>query len=184
MDLFTAAKELGLWPKPLRRYVHWFMPSVQKLRDEIAEARSLLMPLVEKRRALRAAAVLASHPEPRFNDAIDWFEEFFARGTPYDPVMLQINLSVGAIHTTTDLLYWTIICIAKNTEYFDELRREIIAVLSSEGWKKTGLYNLKLLDSVIKEAQRLKPTSIGKKIRASYLRNPLAKSPSAQYANT
>lgn len=110
---------------------------------------------------MRAAAIASGQSEPWFNDAIDWFEEFFD-GSPYDPVGLQINLSVGAIHTTTDLLYWTMICIADHPEYFDLLREEIIRVLSSEGWRKTSLYNLKLLDSVIKESQRLKPTSIGK----------------------
>ncbi|KAK2595837.1 hypothetical protein N8I77_013630 [Diaporthe amygdali] len=160
VDLFTAAKELGIWPKPLRPIVHWFLPSVRKLRSEIADAREIITPLVVNRRSMRAAAVASGKPEPRFNDAIDWFEEYFAGGKPYDPAMLQINLSVGAIHTTTDLLYWTMICIADNPAYFDELRREIVQVLSTEGWKKTSLYNLKLLDSVIKEAQRLKPTSI------------------------
>lgn len=169
VDLFTAAKELGIWPKPLRPIVHWFLPSVRKLRSEIADAREIITPLVVNRRSMRAAAVASGKPEPRFNDAIDWFEEYFAGGKPYDPAMLQINLSVGAIHTTTDLLYWTMICIADNPAYFDELRREIVQVLSTEGWKKTSLYNLKLLDSVIKEAQRLKPTSIGKVPHHLYL---------------
>jgi hypothetical protein len=162
VDLFTAAKELGLWPKPLRRIVHWFLPSAQKLRNQIQRAHDIIIPLLHKRRAIREAAIASGQPEPRFNDAIDWFEEFFD-GKPYDPVGLQINLSVGAIHTTLDLLYWTIICIADHPEYFALLREEIIRVLSTEGWRKTSLYNLKLLDSVIKESQRLKPTSIGKK---------------------
>ncbi|KAI3393843.1 hypothetical protein diail_3570 [Diaporthe ilicicola] len=139
--------------------VHWFLPSVQKLRAQIQDANNIIVPLVHRRRAMRAEAIASGQPEPRFNDAIDWFEEFFD-GKPYDPVGLQINLSVGAIHTTTDLLYWTMICIADHPEYFNLLREEIIRVLSSEGWKKTSLYNLKLLDSVIKESQRLKPTSI------------------------
>lgn len=44
----------------------------------------------------------------------------------------------------------------------DELRQEISTVLRSEGWKKRALFNRKLLDSVVKEAQRLKPMGMSK----------------------
>ena len=41
----------------------------------------------------------------------------------------------------------------------DDLRAEIIAVVKAEdrGWQKSTLYKLKLMDSVLKESQRLRP---------------------------
>lgn len=50
--------------------------------------------------------------------------------------------------------------IAEHPELFPILRQEMIDVLGKEGLKKTAFYNLKIMDSVIKEAQRLKPVNI------------------------
>lgn len=75
--------------------------------------------------------------------------------------MFQLILSVAAIHTTTDLLTEVMLNLVQNPALFDDLRREISEVLKAEGWKKTALYNLKLLDSVIKESQRRRPVGMG-----------------------
>jgi hypothetical protein len=48
-------------------------------------------------------------------------------------------------------------------EYIQPLRDEIVAVVKEDGsLKKTSLTKLKLLDSFMKETQRLNPVSIGK----------------------
>jgi hypothetical protein len=52
--------------------------------------------------------------------------------------------------------------LCKNPEIIDDLRQEMVKALSEGGWKKTSLYGMKLLDSVIKESLRIKPTGIGK----------------------
>ncbi|KAJ4245530.1 hypothetical protein NW762_014039 [Fusarium torreyae] len=50
--------------------------------------------------------------------------------------------------------------LARNPRYIKEIRQEVVQILLSGGWKKTSLAKMKLLDSAIKEAQRLKPGSI------------------------
>ncbi|KAG6141279.1 hypothetical protein E4U28_003122 [Claviceps purpurea] len=50
--------------------------------------------------------------------------------------------------------------IACNPELVEPLRKEIISVLGVAGWSKHSLYQLKLMDSVLKESQRLKPIAI------------------------
>lgn len=67
-----------------------------------------------------------------------------------------------AIHTTSDLLQEVMIRIAQRPELFQVLRNEIVEVLGKDGLKKTALYNLKIMDSVFKEAQRLKTNTLGK----------------------
>ena len=52
--------------------------------------------------------------------------------------------------------------ICKNPEILADVRREMVQVLRDGGWKKTSLFNMKLLDSVIKESLRLKPTGISR----------------------
>lgn len=51
--------------------------------------------------------------------------------------------------------------ILDHPELIPELRQEIITVVTEDqGWKKTSLYKLKLMDSVMKESQRVHVLSI------------------------
>jgi cytochrome P450 len=80
-----------------------------------------------------------------------------------------------AIHTTTELLTGTLLDLAQNNEFIDSLREEMIPVLKEQNtvgngdaegtvktsWKKNSLYKLKLLDSALKESQRMHTRDIG-----------------------
>ncbi|KLU80907.1 hypothetical protein MAPG_00004 [Magnaporthiopsis poae ATCC 64411] len=71
-----------------------------------------------------------------------------------------LTLSFAAIHTTTDLVTQTMHCLVTDQDAIKALRQEIVEVLREGGWAKTSLYKMKLLGSAIKEAQRLKPTTL------------------------
>ena len=163
--VFGAALTLRAYPRVLRPLVHWFLPQCKEVRTVAAEAEKLLKPVVHQRRQLQAAALAKGEPVPVFNDTVEWAEaEAEARGAPlsiYDSATFQLNMSVAAIHTTTDLAMQTIITLARFPDVIPELRDEIVSVLRKEGWNKSALFNMKLLDSVIKETQRLKPINLG-----------------------
>lgn len=91
-----------------------------------------------------------------------------SQGSPFDPVGAQLGLSIVAIHTTTDLATETMLRLMVRPKLMEDVRAEIVAVLRKEGWTKSALFNMKLLDSVIKEAQRLKPTTSGKQFGKSF----------------
>lgn len=82
-------------------------------------------------------------------------------------------LSLVAIHTTSDLLQEVMIRIAQHPGLFKVLRDEIVEVLGKDGLKKTALYNLKIMDSVLKESQRLKTNSL-RKPTLSFLESSIA----------
>ncbi|KPM36217.1 hypothetical protein AK830_g10361 [Neonectria ditissima] len=158
---FTATTNLRAFPWAIRFLAHWLHPDCQKLRLELKNARRIITPLVQRRRELRQAALSAGKPLPRFNDAIDWADQQAAEaGSSFDPVVFQLTLSLLSIHTTYDLLQQTMIELARNPQYIEPIRQEVVQVLLADGWKKTSLAKMKLLDSAIKEAQRLKPGSI------------------------
>ncbi|KAM0213311.1 hypothetical protein ACHAQI_004354 [Fusarium lateritium] len=147
-----------MFPRSLRFIAHCFLPECKKLRHERKEAIKIITPLIQRRRKLRQAAIEAGAPIPVFNDALDWSaQEAEAAGSSFDPVIFQLTLSLLAIHTTYDLLQQTMIDLGRNTQYIEPLRREVVDLLAAEGWKKTTLFKMKLLDSAIKETQRLKP---------------------------
>lgn len=158
---FKQAPILAVLPYPVRHVVHWFMPSVRQLRALITEAHDLVDPVVAQRNKLRAEAAAKGKSLPSFNDCIDWAEAE-SKGQHYDPAVFQLNISVAAIHTTTDLATQTILNLAERPELVTELREEVTRVLRAEGWKKSALFNMKLLDSTIKETQRLKPSGTRK----------------------
>lgn len=107
--------------------------------------------VLEERRALDALG-----KKPEYIDAIEWFKQV-ANGRKYDPVNVQLTLSFVAIHTTADMITQLMFDLAQHPEYIQPLREELIAVLKEHGWTKASLYNMKLLDSVLKESQRLRP---------------------------
>ena len=160
---YIAAYLLRLWPPALRPVVHWFLPPCRKLRSQVAEARRIIVRVIEARRAAKAAARAEGRPDPEYNDAIAWFEqEEKGRDSRYDPVVAQLILSQAAIETTTDLLTQTILDIAQHQEVVEPLRQEITQVIREGGWKKSSLYDMKLVDSVLRESQRLKPLAMSK----------------------
>lgn len=154
-----AGSELRTWPDFLRPVVHWFLPSCQKARALLNPPRQILKPVVEKRKELKAEALAKGKPPPVFDDAMTWFEMEY--GPNHDPAIAQIQLSSVAIDSTSDLLQDVMQQIARHPEIMQPLRDEIVEVLGNQGLLKTSLYNLKLMDSVIKEAQRLKPSLLG-----------------------
>ncbi|KAK5637615.1 hypothetical protein RRF57_013330 [Xylaria bambusicola] len=152
----NAAFKLRLYPKLLQPLVNWFLPECQLLRRQQARARSMIVPVIEERKAEKRRALEAGLPVPTYDDAIDWAEEE-AKQFTYEPAHFQLAMSTAAIHTSSDLLSQTLLEILAHPELIQPLRNEIIEVLRIHGWTKSGLYNLKLMDSIMKETQRLKP---------------------------
>lgn len=172
VNFFIAATYLRMIPGPLRRICHWFVPQCREARRQFDEARRVIAPVIEKRRALRAEAQSAGRQPPNFHDAIDWVDqEAVDRGVTFDPATFQLMLSVAAIHTTVDLCTEFILQLAANPQYFAPIREEVVRVLKADGWTKGSLYNMKLLDSALKESQRHKPPGVGERtpVRTSKL---------------
>ncbi|QSS64188.1 cytochrome P450, possible trichothecene C-8 hydroxylase [Histoplasma capsulatum] len=155
---FAAAESLRMWPPYLRSIVHWFLPKCRASRAEVVRARTVIEPILKRRAEQKAAFAAQGKKAPEINDAIEWFTSATTiEGFTLDPVIAQLGLSLAAIHTTGDLSTQVILDIASHPEIIEPLRKEMIESLSEGGWKKNSLYKLKLLDSVIKESQRMKP---------------------------
>lgn len=154
-----AVSAVKRYPKFLHRFVNWFLPETRHLRTQIAEARRIIQPVIDKR-----AAAGWIHPEngsgKKYTDALQWMHEL-SDEKKSDFAIGQLGLSLAAIHTTTDLLTQVMYELCQHPDLIQPLRDEIATVLGEEGWKRTSLYKMKLMDSVIKESQRLKPPGLG-----------------------
>lgn len=165
VTFFEAAESLKVWPHPLRPLAAKFLPLCRKLRAEAQEARRIITPVLEerlKRARARMAEKKTEEKEEGDGDGnmIEWTEET-ANGATYDAALLQMKVSLASIHTTSDLVSQTLFNLCSRPELVEDLRKEVIEVIGQQGWVKPALYQLKLMDSVLKETQRLKPISIG-----------------------
>ncbi|EQB57238.1 hypothetical protein CGLO_02656 [Colletotrichum gloeosporioides Cg-14] len=99
-------------------------------------------------------------------NSLSWLDD--VRGDrSFDVVSGQLLLTVAAIHTTSSVVTATTYDLIWNMEYIpmlhdkiihveNELHDKIIRVENEDrGWEKTSLYKLKLMDSCMKEGQRL-----------------------------
>ncbi|OMP86157.1 Ent-kaurene oxidase [Diplodia seriata] len=127
------------------------------VRDEVKRARMVVGTEVEERRRARLEAQCRGEEEEGKGgrDAIAWFDEV-AGDREYDIVREQMMLSVAAIHTTSVTLMALLYDLAENPEWIGRVREEVVAVLREDGgWGKNTLGKMRLLDSCMKESQRL-----------------------------
>ncbi|KAM3496894.1 hypothetical protein MY10362_009735 [Beauveria mimosiformis] len=162
-----AAEFLRLVPVPLRPLANMLFPLSIKCRGLIFEARSIIEPLVLERRRLKSEAKLQGK-ELTFDDAIDWSETAAQlRRWSLDQTKAQLVLSLATIHSTTDLVTQFLIDLAPRPEMIQILRQEIISVLRQQPLTKLALSSMKLLDSAIKETQRMKPLTMISMLRVA-----------------
>ena len=156
-DAFAGMRALRMWPSVLHPIVHWFLAPAKKLRTHVRIARQIVRREMHEREMVRTGKLPQTERNP---DSLDWIREV-AAGRPFDPTNAQIGLSLAAIHTTSNLLTNVVYDLAAYPEYIQPLREEIRSVMQEDGvLKKTSLTKMKLMDSVLKESQRLNPPSM------------------------
>lgn len=159
LNLFNGVRALRRWPAFLRPFVHWFLPECRACRKQVNLARSILKPVLEKRARDKKEALEAGRPLTVYEDTISWMEEI-ADGRPFDPAAAQLAFAISSIHTTSELLKQTLLDICMHPELIQPLRDEALAAVAESSWVTAGIFKMQLLDSVIKEPQRLKPGSL------------------------
>jgi cytochrome P450 len=141
---------LQVFPRILFPLQRWF-PLCRRARKHIDTAGDILRPIINRRR-------LEGKSE---QDAISWFDEA-AAGEKYDPVLSQLSLSWASTHTTADTVTKVITHLAQRSDVILDLREEIIgAIKKNNGLTKSALSQMHLLDSILKESQRLEPLASG-----------------------
>ncbi|KAH8691171.1 cytochrome protein [Talaromyces proteolyticus] len=158
-QVFLVARALRLWPKILRPIVAELLPRTWKLRRQIQRARMMIQPVFDQRLAANLEAIKQGKTPNQSTNAMDWLQEC-AKGRAFDPAILQLTLSFVAIETTSQMLCNVIYDIAERPDLIQVLQEEIITVIKENGWQKSSLQKLKIMDSVLKESQRWKPTSV------------------------
>jgi cytochrome P450 len=152
MNRFAAVAAIQSWPKVLHPVIHWFLPPCKVVRRQIQRARNILMPVLERER--RANREDQSTKREFSNLA---FIDQYANGARYDVTMAQMRLIAVAFLTTSDMVEKVLARICKHPDLIQPLRDEVISVLGKDGLNHKSLNKLTLMESVMKESQRLEP---------------------------
>uniref|UniRef100_L7JGD0 Ent-kaurene oxidase n=1 Tax=Pyricularia oryzae (strain P131) TaxID=1143193 RepID=L7JGD0_PYRO1 len=161
-DAFGGPLVLQMFPKALRSIVAPLVPPVRRVWKAHRRIAALLGPAIAQRQRNTGPG---SQPAP--DDMLQWLidnrhqfpDEIKGDG---DIARLQLALSAVAIHTTALTATATLYDLAAEPEIMQDVREEIHRVLQEHDGKITSkmLFDLKLLDAVCKESQRLNPADL------------------------
>lgn len=70
LDSFAATRVLRRWPFALRPFVIWILPEWKKVRQDVADARRILAPVINKRLEMNRTADEKGVRRPKTGDTI------------------------------------------------------------------------------------------------------------------
>lgn len=161
LDSMATVNQINAFPQWLRSIAVrlGFAPALKRVQHHRKELRKLLEPLVKERRQLKKEG------QPGREDVLQWMVDKMdgaAAGGEMDMQTLvqgQLLLTVAAIHTTSLSLTAMLYDLASRPELVEDLRKEIASVLAGTDGVMTSqaLFDLKLVDSFMRESQRFTP---------------------------
>jgi cytochrome P450 len=154
---FTAVSELHAYPAWTRPIVQRFLPNANACRKYTARARSIMHQVIAERQAAAEKAKAKGEEIPQFNDALAWTQA--SSNGKFEAGDIQLSLAMAALFTTSELFRQVLIDVASHPEIIEPLRKEVSDQISKHGMTVAATYNMFLLDSVMKESQRLSAAS-------------------------
>ncbi|TIC89816.1 Cytochrome P450 monooxygenase trt6 [Colletotrichum higginsianum] len=149
-----ASITLRFFPTWSKSLVQWILPPCWLLRSNLVNCRRVIEPILEQRQAeVERAQENGEDVEYAFDQALTSLDR------DIDMATAHISLAMVAIHTTADLLEKTMLALIEHDELIEPLRQEVMSVLSTHGLSNAGLAGLTLMDSVLKETQRMNPVA-------------------------
>ncbi|KAH7303338.1 putative cytochrome P450 [Stachybotrys elegans] len=153
LTYFGAVGDLHKYPRWSRQAVNWFLPSASKCRVLTVKARAIIDDVLAKRKQAIAKAQAEGRQPPVYNDALEWSQK--DPECKHHPADMQLSLAMAAMFTTSEMFRQILIDLAWNPELAQPLRDEVRQQLSTHGITVAATNNMVLLDSVMKESQRL-----------------------------
>lgn len=160
VDITMAVGAVKQFPMWLRRAAAYFTPEVAQVKEHRRKMTAFLAPVIaERRRAMESGGEVP-------DDVFQWMmERAAAKGVTSVKHLadMQLLLTMAAIHTTTLTATRFLYDVAMCPEVITDIRTEIKAVLAETDGVMTApaLFNMKLLDSAMRESQRMSPPFVG-----------------------
>ncbi|KAL4863701.1 hypothetical protein BDV12DRAFT_206206 [Aspergillus spectabilis] len=161
MSRGRALAAIHAWPRALHPLIHWFLPSCRNVRTQIRRAEKLITPVLERNRRDRTRQSETRGDQQQEFSTLAWSDAYArGQGRNYNATLAQLRFTSSSIHNTSDLLGKVILRICQHQDLIGPLRSEIVAAFEGcSGAQHHSLGKLKLMESVMKETQRLEPAA-------------------------
>lgn len=150
-NVFTLAIALKLLPAFLQPIAAPLLPMKRKLAQGLERVQAFLVPLIEERKKLGEA-------DEKPEDMIQWMLDA-AEGYERDSVNLAtryVYAVIGSFFTVSAALVDLVYDLAAYPKHLAPLREEVERVLKEDGgWQKGTPAKLEMMDSFMKESQRV-----------------------------
>ena len=138
------------------------LPAYWRVRENLATAKRIIVPIVEERRAQEAKL---GDDYQKEEDLLQWMMDVAQKnsneGRADKLAHRQLMLTLAGIHTTSMSTSHAIYDLCAHPEYFDPLREELSTILRENGgWRRPVIPMFKKLDSFLKESQRMSPPAL------------------------
>lgn len=163
VDIFAASVLLHLLPAALQPSANWLLPISWRLRGQVRDARRLIRLDIEAARARVSDDENANEAKAEAAGSLDWMAQI-ADSRAFDYAAGQLGLSVAAIHTTSEMATKAILQLCNHPGVVPHLREEACNIVGKHGWTKNAMSQMELLDSFLKEVQRLNRGGIGESV--------------------
>ena len=161
--MFRTVVFLRFFPEWVRPFLCLLIPSYWHGQGYIRSAKRLLGPKIHE--LLRKNDEGSWSPRDNEDDSnvLSWLAET-AKGGDRDPDTLahvEVMLTLASVHTSTLRMVNVLYDLTASPRYFKQLQLEIEAQSKSEqGWNEASYSQLRKLDSVLRESQRMSPPSV------------------------
>ncbi|KAF2655356.1 cytochrome P450 [Lophiostoma macrostomum CBS 122681] len=152
---FQAISELRAHHSLVRPVMHWFSKNCTQARHYYKRAQALIKPVVDRRKAQIQTNSSGGEGSYKTSDAIGWMVEC-ARGRNIDYAAAQLSFSLAAIHLSSETMTMCMLQLCDTPELIEPLREDCNRALDAKGWTKQALQDMKLLDSFMRECQRMR----------------------------
>ncbi|RDW87979.1 hypothetical protein BP6252_00011 [Coleophoma cylindrospora] len=160
-DAFTCVFILAAIPPWMRHAAKWVIPHYYRIGSYQRRVRKFLGPVIRER---RAAMLKPDYQAP--DDLLQWTmnkaHKWSEIRSDDDISQMQLRLSLAAIHTTSTTSTALLYDLVTIPGLIEALRAEIEDVMANYDGvlSNKALYDMKLLDSVMKESQRMNPLGL------------------------
>ncbi|KAL8722764.1 MAG: hypothetical protein Q9225_000825 [Loekoesia sp. 1 TL-2023] len=160
MNIFKTIAILRTFPTSLHPFISKFLPSVKELQRQLRDVKSLIIPVINERRALEKSGD-PNYEKP--DDFLQYLMDLAENNEEADPGNIAHRLlgimSMAVVPTTATTALHVLFDLATMPGYIEPLRAEILQTLPKEWNESTqaDLIGCRKLDSFMKEAQRLNP---------------------------
>ncbi|KAF4636933.1 hypothetical protein G7Y89_g1162 [Cudoniella acicularis] len=165
LNTFQTVATLRMMPSFLQ-FLHpvlvWVMPCTYRLENNYRDARTLIIPVIEKLREERKNEKSEKGDEaPTLLSWMADYAENVKEGEPDNLAKRQIALGIGSTHTIKHSMCQIFYDFCAYSKHMKEIREEIEEVLIESGkWDRSTLDKLWKLDSFMLESQRMGPPQI------------------------